>query len=210
MVTTLSEKLSAYKVDVICVVDEEVNKKSFADVFTQDNPFEQKWFFLLVNNQFPICHPLSKEYALIKENTYATTAIFENDEGHLIPNLYCRISLASTVSPSQKSEYVFSKQLHSTVVAHLNLTSQSQSIETVLITAEWVCNENLYWITSQPFVVNDTKSTFIAIMLSDDTPSGNWHVNIYLQDRFAGSASFSVKNLHSAAHPSAFFVDVKI
>jgi uncharacterized protein YrzB (UPF0473 family) len=44
----LSEKLSAYKVDVICVVDEEVNKKSFADVFTQDNPFEQKWFFLVV------------------------------------------------------------------------------------------------------------------------------------------------------------------
>lgn len=75
----------------------------------------------------------------------------------------------------------------------LSFKIESQTDFTAVLTAEWIFNDEPYWITSNQYEVYKQKESFCALTITSETPRGNWTVNIYLGDALYSSSAFTLE-----------------
>jgi hypothetical protein len=168
---------------------------------------EYDWFFYLIDEKFVLNHPRTLTFKTLQDGLLATQEIDYSSHDRLLDRVSCYARMCSKLEDGNKNnQRLFMKHLDSTVIVKIDVkvddgVSFDDLPEQVMLTSEWLHDGKLYWVTNQPYAIFPSRETFNALKINEDTPSGNWHVKLYLRDECFASLSFRIESMNLVLQP---------
>jgi len=169
---------------------------------------QNDYYFYLINDKFPIPDANTNRFYEIQNNIFTT--VDRNEQAYT--QLYkVKSQICSKLDKNNNpvnTQTIFSLQ-DPLVIVSLDIKSEFK--KTLVINIEWIYENEPFWITAKPYIVNKSLKTFNCLKIDNNIKFGNWACNIYLGTYFAKQHNFKiVENDNTTVIPNAAFVNVKI
>lgn len=164
-------------------------------------------FYYIINEQFPLCSPLTKKYYTLDNMMFLTQkehSVESNKE-------FLNMKNTSRICSKLDAEYspldscvLFTKNVDPAAIIALEINSVHPI--TSVVTIEWLYSNTLVWITAKPFEISGTKKTFNGINLNDASV-GNWTCNLYIGLNKVASHKFKVIDMGNKMPAKSLFIN---
>jgi hypothetical protein len=160
---------------------------------------DYQWFFYIIDGKFVLNHPHTVQFKQVYEDLPATVALDETSTQDILQKIECQARICSRLDDSNRSnQRLFIKRVDSAIIVKLDFSVKNGVVvdelpEQLMVTSEWLHEGKLFWVTNMPYSIYPRKETFNALKVSEDTPTGNWHVKLYIRDQCFAGISFRME-----------------
>src|SRR5690606_35008350 len=190
---------------VVKTLDALFEKESWWINTSEDIEYNQ--YYYLINDNLTICDPLTQNFTNTVDSFFTTLSTYLNSsmlsEVKFLSSTICS-KLDKDSKPIQRKN-IYYKNIDP--IAIINFSVFSENRITLVITIEWVCNGELIWLTSKPYMVIGNKRSYNGINIAKDIPCGNWECNLYLSNSLVASEKFNIVEVQNSGNVESIFIN---